>query len=124
MRWWRGSWAATAGPTGAVDVTGAVNEAAAESIGWPELVDQVAAVVRALPAEEQDDVEPSDPGATVVSLRYSLPALRRHSVDCEQVATIDNLHDVDNEIQDQPITVCRGLRAPWPDIWDDLRRFS
>ena len=147
-------------PTGAVAVTGAVNEAAAETIGWPELVDQVAAVVRALPAEEQRTVvllaltygeagaidrfgparglppahsphnsyadfrEPTDPDATVVAIRYGLAALREHFADCAPVAEIDNGHDVDNEIQGQPITVCRGLRQPWPEIWDDLRRFS
>jgi 4-amino-4-deoxy-L-arabinose transferase-like glycosyltransferase len=147
-------------PTSAVDVTGAANEAAAETIGWPELVDQVAAVVRDLPADEQDDVillaltygeagaidrfgparglppaysghnsyadfrEPADPDATVVAIRFGPERLRSHFVDCERVATIDNGHDVDNEIQDQPITVCRGLRQPWPDIWDQLRRFS
>ncbi|HJR24365.1 MAG TPA: glycosyltransferase family 39 protein, partial [Acidimicrobiales bacterium] len=147
-------------PTGAVDVTGVVNEAAVESIGWPELVDQVAAVVRGLPEDEQEDVillaltygeagaidrfgparglpaaysghnsyadfrEPSDPDATVVAIRYRPDRLGAHFVDCEQVATIDNGHDVDNEIQDQPITLCRGLRRPWPEIWDALRRFS
>ncbi len=147
-------------PTSAVEISGAVNEAAVESIGWPELVDQVAAVVRDLPADEQDDVilltltygeagaidrfgpsrglppaysghnsyadfrEPTDPDATVVAIRYRPERLRSYFVDCEQVATIDNEHDVDNEIQDQAITVCRGLRQPWPDIWDDLRRFS
>ena len=147
-------------PISTVNVTGAVNEAAAESIGWPELVDQVATVVGRLPADEQADVvllaltygeagaldrfgparglppaysphngyadfrEPADPDATVVSLRYSLGTLRQHFVDCDQVATIDNGHDVDNEVQGQPIVVCRGLRHPWSEIWDDLRRLS
>jgi 4-amino-4-deoxy-L-arabinose transferase-like glycosyltransferase len=43
-------------PVSAVGVTGAVNEAVAETVGWPELVDQVADVVHGLPADEQDRV--------------------------------------------------------------------
>jgi hypothetical protein len=147
-------------PTSAVEISGAVNEAAVESIGWPQLVDQIAGVVHGLPADEQADVviltltygeagavdrfgparglpraysghnsyadfrEPTDPDATVVAVRFSLPFLERHFVDCEQVATIDNGQDVDNEVQGEPISVCRGLREPWPDTWDELRRFS
>lgn len=34
----------------------AMNEPLAETIGWPELVDQVAAVVQTLPTDEQDEV--------------------------------------------------------------------
>jgi hypothetical protein len=41
-------------PTSAVEVTGVANEAAAETIGWPELVDQVAAVVGDLPAADRE----------------------------------------------------------------------
>jgi 4-amino-4-deoxy-L-arabinose transferase-like glycosyltransferase len=43
-------------PVGAVSVTGAVNEAVAETVGWPELVAQVAGVVDSLPPDEQDGV--------------------------------------------------------------------
>jgi 4-amino-4-deoxy-L-arabinose transferase-like glycosyltransferase len=43
-------------PVSAVNVTATVNEAVAETVGWPELVDQVAGVVRSLPPEEQDHV--------------------------------------------------------------------
>lgn len=43
-------------PRSTVETTGAVNEVMAEQIGWPELVDQVAAVVRSLPADERDAV--------------------------------------------------------------------
>jgi hypothetical protein len=147
-------------PRGSADVTSAVNEAVAETVGWPELVDQLAGVVNRLPADEQDDVillaasygeagaidrfgparglppaysahnsyadfrEPSDEGATVVSVRYSVGFLRQHFIDCEQVATVDNGYDIDNEVQGQPIVVCRGLRRPWPATWDALRRFS
>ena len=147
-------------PRGSVEVTSAVNEAVAETVGWPDLVDQVAGVVRELPPDEQRHVvllaltygeagaldrfgparglppaysghnsyadfrEPTDPDATVVAIRFRLPQLREHFVECEQVATVDNGYDIDNEVQGTPISVCRGLRRPWPETWDALRRFS
>lgn len=43
-------------PVRSVAVTGALNETAAETVGWPELVDQVAAVVATLPPDEQEGV--------------------------------------------------------------------
>jgi 4-amino-4-deoxy-L-arabinose transferase-like glycosyltransferase len=43
-------------PVGAVAVTGAVNESVAETVGWPELVEQVAGVVDELPPDEQAGV--------------------------------------------------------------------
>ncbi len=43
-------------PPSMVEVSASVNEAAAETIGWPQLVDQVAAVVRSLPPAEASRV--------------------------------------------------------------------
>ena len=43
-------------PVSAVAVTGAVNESVAETVGWPELVEQVAGVVDELPPDEQAGV--------------------------------------------------------------------
>ena len=43
-------------PASSAKVTAAVNEAVAETVGWPELTDQVAAVVEDLPADEQSTV--------------------------------------------------------------------
>ncbi len=43
-------------PVSAVNVTATVNEAVAETVGWPELVDQIAGVVRSLTPEEQEHV--------------------------------------------------------------------
>lgn len=43
-------------PLSTTRVAATVNEAVAETVGWPELVDQVAAVVESLPADERDDV--------------------------------------------------------------------
>ena len=43
-------------PLSAVDTTAAVNEAVAETVGWPELADQVGGVVRSLPPEDREHV--------------------------------------------------------------------
>jgi hypothetical protein len=43
-------------PVDAVAVTGVVNETAPETVGWPELVEQVAEVVGSLPPDEQEGV--------------------------------------------------------------------
>jgi 4-amino-4-deoxy-L-arabinose transferase-like glycosyltransferase len=147
-------------PVSSVKVTGAVNEAVAETVGWPQLVDQVAGVVRSLPPAEQHSVvlltltygeagaidrfgparglphaysghnsyadfrRPTDPHATVVAVRYSVSELERWFRDCRQVATVDNGLDIDNEVQGEPIVVCRGLRTAWPQTWEQLRFLS
>jgi hypothetical protein len=43
-------------PASSAKVSATVNEAVAETVGWPELVDQVAAVVADLPADERSTV--------------------------------------------------------------------
>jgi MFS family permease len=43
-------------PLRAVNVTATVNEAVAETVGWPQLVDQLASVVHRLPSGEQRSV--------------------------------------------------------------------
>jgi 4-amino-4-deoxy-L-arabinose transferase-like glycosyltransferase len=147
-------------PVSTARITGAVNETAAETIGWPELVAQVAEVIDRLPAGERDRVvvltasygeagavdrfgpalglppaysahngyhdfrRPGDDGATVVAVRYRPEALAPHFARCEEVASVDNDHDVDNEARGAPLVVCRGLRAPWADTWPRLRHVS
>lgn len=147
-------------PVGAVNVTAQVNEAVAETVGWPEMVDQVAAVVRSLPPEEQQHVvlltltygeagaidrfgparglprahsghngyadfgQPTDPDAVVVGVRMQPGGLEQFLDRCEVVARIDNPQGVDNEMRHEPITVCRGLHTPWPEVWERLRRLS
>lgn len=147
-------------PVSAVNATAALNEVAAEQVGWPELVDQLAAVVRALPADEQASVVllartygeagaidrfgparglppahsphngyadfrvPTDDDATVVVVRWDVHGMGQWFESCEQVATVDNGRDVDNEVQGAPILVCRGLRGTWPDVWEQLRFLS
>ncbi|MGH9274252.1 MAG: ArnT family glycosyltransferase [Acidimicrobiales bacterium] len=147
-------------PISAVNVTATVNEAVAETIGWPELVDQIKGVIDDLPAADRahlvlltltygeagaidrfgpsrglpqaysghnsyaDFRQPTDPDAVVVAVRMGPAQLASLFDTCEQVARIDNGHDVDNETQGTAITVCRGLHASWTDAWAQLRHLS
>ena len=147
-------------PLASTKLTANLNEAVAETVGWPELAAQVAGVVDSLPDEEQADVvllaasygeagaldrfggayglppayaahnsyadfrHPTDEEATVVAVRYETSYLDLYFTSCEQVAIVDNGLDIDNEVQGTPIVVCRGLRDPWPQTWQQLRRLS
>ena len=147
-------------PLSSTKVSATVNEAVAETVGWPELVRQVADVVEGLPAEERERVvlltgsygeagaidrfgpalglppahsghngyasfrQPTDEGATVVGVRFPTGYLSRWFEACEEVATIDNGFDVENEVQGLPIVVCRGLRGTWGEVWPQLRHLS
>ena len=150
------------GPAGGLgEGDGAVNEAVAETVGWPQLVDQVAGVVHDLPPAEQAHVvlltgylrrgrrhrplrpEPRAPARVLGPQQLRrLPAdrptptppwspsattvatLEQWFARCKQVATVDNGLDIDNEVQGQPIVVCRGLRTTWPETWAQLRFLS
>jgi 4-amino-4-deoxy-L-arabinose transferase-like glycosyltransferase len=147
-------------PTSSVDVAAGVNEAVAETVGWPQLADQIAGVVHDLPAAEQEHVvlltgsygeagaidrfgpsrglspaysphngygyfrRPTDDDATVVAVRLDPAYLRRWFDDCATVAHVDNGLGVDNEVQGEPIVVCRGLKGTWSDVWPQLRFLS
>jgi hypothetical protein len=140
--------------------TANLNEAVAETVGWPELTQQVADVVSALPPAERATVviltatygeagaidrfgtplglppaysphnsyadfrQPTDDGATVVAVRYTVDDLASYFDRCQQVATVDNRHDVDNEVQGKPILICRGLHGHWSDAWKRMRFLS
>jgi 4-amino-4-deoxy-L-arabinose transferase-like glycosyltransferase len=147
-------------PLSVTSVTATVNEAVAETVGWPELVEQVSHVVGTLPEDERATVvlltasygeagaidrfgparglppahsphngyadfrRPADDGATVVAVRFPMHRLDPHFERCEQVGTVDLGLGIDNEVQGTPITVCRGLRAPWPQTWEAMRFLS
>ena len=147
-------------PVSTAKVTESVNPALAETVGWPQMVDQIAGVVHQLPPAEQPSVilltltygeagaidrfgpsrglphaysphnsyadfrQPTDAAATVVAVRYHVSELERWFRDCHQVAKVDNGLGVKNEVQGQPIVVCRGLRTTWPDTWKHLRFLS
>jgi hypothetical protein len=144
-------------PVRQANVTAAVNEVVAETVGWPELADQIAGVVRSLPPAEQRHVVllagtygeagalarfgpsrglpraysahnsyadfgvPTDDRAVVVAVRIRPASLARWFDRCETVDHVDNGLGVDNEVQGQPIVICRGQRTPWSEIWPDLR---
>lgn len=68
---------------------------------------------------------PTDDDATVVTVRLS-PGDRLDPWfdSCEVVAHVDNGLDVENEVQGQPIMVCRGLLGTWEQVWPQLRFLS
>jgi hypothetical protein len=147
-------------PVRQVDLTATVNEAVAETVGWPELADQVAGVVRSLaPAEREhlvvlagtygeagalarfgparglplpysghnsyaDFGVPADDRSVVVAVRIRAASLARWFDRCDTVARVDNGLGVDNEVQGEPIVVCRGQRTRWSEIWPTLRFLS
>jgi hypothetical protein len=45
-------------------------------------------------------------------------------VGCRVVAHVDNGLGIQNGEQGVAVTVCTGLRAPWPDMWPSLRTIS
>jgi 4-amino-4-deoxy-L-arabinose transferase-like glycosyltransferase len=147
-------------PVRQAEVSAAVNEAVAETVGWPQLADQIAGVVQSLPPEEQRHVvlvagtygeagalarfgparglpraysghnsyadfgQPSDDRSVVVAVRMRPESLSLWFDDCHVVAHVDNELGIDNEVQGAPIVVCRGQRAPWAEIWPQLRFLS
>jgi hypothetical protein len=147
-------------PMASARVTTTVNQAVAETVGWPELARQVADVVHGLPPEDQrrivvlaasygeagaidrfrqhyhlpaaysphnsyaDFRQPHDDGATVVAIRFDVAGLAPYFDGCQQVATVDNGRGIDNEVQGQPILVCRGLHGHWSQVWARMRFLS
>jgi hypothetical protein len=138
----------------------APNEAVIETVGWPELVEQVAGVVASLPPAERANVilltwsygeagaidrfgpalglphavsphnsywyfrQPHDDGATVIAVGLHVGYMERFFDRCDQVATVDNGHNVPNELQGRPVLVCRGLDGSWDEVWPRLRFLS
>ena len=65
---------------------------------------------------------PTDDRATVVTVRISPGGrLDQWFESCEVVDHVDNGLGVDNEVQGQPIMVCRGLLGTWEEVWPQLR---
>jgi hypothetical protein len=61
---------------------------------------------------------------TVLTVGYDAAALRTHFTDVRRVARIDNGVDLDNQEQDNPVWLCTGPRQPWPQMWDELKRYA
>lgn len=51
------------------------------------------------------------------------PRYEAHFRNCEQVGTVDNGRDVDNEEQGTAIVLCAGPVEPWSTLWPKLRRY-
>ena len=58
------------------------------------------------------------------SFRERFPGLRMAPDADRYVERVDNGLGIDNEVQGTPITICRGQRTPWSEIWPDLRFLS
>jgi hypothetical protein len=144
-------------PVSSAKFTASVNQAVAETVGWPELVHEMSDVVQTLPPPDRDHVvllaasygeagaidryrarfhlppaysphnsyadfrQPRDDGAVVVAVRFNTADLNPYFDRCDQVARVDNGRNIDNEVQGQPILVCRGLHGHWSHVWEMLR---
>ena len=131
----------------------AMNLVAADSVGWPEYVDQVARVYDGLPDHSHTAVVTSNYGeaGAIVHYRPDIPVYsaqnalydqaRPDGADtvvfvggeldrartlfrCRTVAHLDNGADVDNEEQGQPVAVCGHPRLGWPALWARLRHLD
>lgn len=58
---------------------------------------------------------------TVVYVGSDRAALREHFAGVHQAGKLDNGTGVNNNTQGSPIWVCEGPRAPWPQLWPQLR---
>ncbi|MFI0370551.1 ArnT family glycosyltransferase [Actinomadura sp. 1N219] len=71
---------------------------------------------------------PADTGGPAVVVGPETVAgasyLRQFWTDVRPVSRVDNGVDLDNQAQGKPIWVCRGQRAPWPELWPRLKRLS
>ncbi|MEJ3404844.1 glycosyltransferase family 39 protein [Rathayibacter sp. YIM 133350] len=135
-------------PVAAVGATPipSINQATADSVGWPEYVRQVAAVTPAgvpvitsnygeagaiarfgpalgLRAVYSDHNElwyhghPPDTADSAVFVGYRAEPLESLFASCTVRARLDNGVGVDNEEQHLPVTVCTGRRVAWADAW-------
>ncbi|WP_232664037.1 ArnT family glycosyltransferase [Pseudonocardia sp. TRM90224] len=63
--------------------------------------------------------------STVVAVGFTDPArLATLFGRVERAGTIDNGVGIDNEEQGAPIWICREPRAPWSELWPQLRRYN
>lgn len=139
----------------------AVNADAAETVGWPRLVAEVARVHRSLPEDERAravimtvnygeagaidrygpefglpraysghngyryfGTPPDDGGPVVFVGAESAAGLSRFWTDVTLAGRVDNGVGLDNEEQGAAIWICRGPRAPWPELWPRLAHLN
>lgn len=134
--------------------TSALNEDGLETIGWPDVVEQVATAV---PASERDDlvIVASNYGTAGAIDRYGAalglpPAHSPHNSyatfrqptgtgpvllvgrwdtdtwfeGCELVATIATAYGIDNDVDGTPIQRCEGPSESWSTLWPRLQRYG
>lgn len=68
--------------------------------------------------------QPPEDATVVVVVGGQLETVRRHFASCEVAGTLDNLVDVDNEEQGQPIAVCRDPAGGWDAIWPTFQHYD
>jgi hypothetical protein len=65
------------------------------------------------------------PPETLIVVGFSQEDVASVSERCEVAGTITNPYGVENDLRNPPdIFVCRGLRIPWPELWERVRRYS
>ncbi|MGH3238997.1 MAG: glycosyltransferase family 39 protein, partial [Spirillospora sp.] len=72
---------------------------------------------------------PADTGGPTIvvgpeTVAGGAPYLGQFWTDVRPVGRVDNGVDLDNQEQDKPIWICRGQRAPWPELWPRLKTLS
>lgn len=65
-----------------------------------------------------------DPQQVLTVGRWSDDQLRQRFASCEPVGSVTNDAGVDNDEQGVPLRLCRSPRAPWPQLWQDVRRLG
>lgn len=66
------------------------------------------------------------PPQTVIVVGYSQDDVDYAFETCELAAAVTNQYGVENEeTSDYPgVFVCRGLRKPWPEMWEEMKHFG
>ena len=65
------------------------------------------------------------PPETIIVLGYTREDIASVAEQCEVVGTITNPYGVENDLRTPPdIFVCRGLRISWPELWEQVKRYS
>jgi 4-amino-4-deoxy-L-arabinose transferase-like glycosyltransferase len=71
-----------------------------------------------------DEGRPPDATTTVVFVGGQYDDTGRWFGSCTVKAHLDNDLGIDNEEQDEPVAVCRGPKAPWPQLWPRLHHLD
>ncbi len=71
-----------------------------------------------------DEGRPPDATSTVVFVGGQYDDHNRWFDSCMVKAHLDNDLGIDNEEQGEPVAVCRGPKAPWPQLWPRLHHLG